>query len=216
MTYNPRRPASILFDYWPESVEWFIVGGPADVNDAQTIHRQYPDVKCIGFEPNPDYVQKQMTDLEFPGTVHEFALWSENKELTLTTPKKATAQGASICRPNPAPDMSGQYPGGKYEDGISYQVQGRTLDSLSEEFGPFDNAVLWIDIEYAEIDALKGAAKLLSERRIKLINAETFAHLMFPTLNRMLTEYGFMLQKVWNMGTLVERDAQDVIYLLGE
>lgn len=201
--------AEILFEYWPEGIKQFIVGGPANSNEAQTIHNKFPNVKCIGFEPNPHFVWEQNGQLKFPGKVHEYALWSEDTELTLMTPEKATARSSSVCRPNPAPDMRGEY-----KPGSSYQVQGRSLDSLSEEFGPFEDAVLWIDIEYAEIPCLKGAAKLLSEGKIKLINLETFSHLYLPEVNRILTGYGFMLQKIWNIGTDAQRDAQDVIYLL--
>ncbi len=201
--------AKILFDYWDDSIKQFIVGGPANSNEAQTIHNRFPDIKCIGFEPNPHFVFEQNGELKFPGKVHEYALWSEDTELTLMTPEKATARSSSVCRPKHAPDMQGEY-----GPGIGYPVKARSLDSLANEFGLFQATALWIDIEYAEIPCLKGATELLSNGFIKLINLETFSHLYLPEINRILTGHGFMLQKIWNIGTDSRRDAQDVIYKL--
>ena len=104
--------------------------------------------------------------------------------------------------------------GGPWVPQSSYAVAGRTLDYLSEQYGPFTNAALWIDIEFAELAALKGARQLLEARQIRLINLQSYAHLMLPDINRLLAHYGFLLQKVWNIGIFAGRDAQDYIYKL--
>ncbi|MDB4786240.1 FkbM family methyltransferase [bacterium] len=206
--FNAERQSSVLFDYWTDDIDWFIVGGTADSNEAQVVHDEYPNVNCIGFEPNPEFVNKQNMELQFPGKVYPYALWNENTELSLATPKKATARSSSVCRPYPSPDM------GNHQEGTEYKVQSRTLDSLSEEFGPFDGAVLWIDIEYAERKCLEGAKNLLTMGAIKIINLETFCHLYLPEVNRTLTEYGFMLHRIYNIGKDTRTDGQDVIYVL--
>lgn len=93
---------------------------------------------------------------------------------------------------------------------VTFKVKPRTLDSLSDEYGPFNNVVLWLDIEYAELAALEGAERLLD--RTLLINLETFAHLYLPDINRILVRHGFLLKKVWNIGQTAGKDAQDYIY----
>jgi FkbM family methyltransferase len=200
--------AKVLFDYWPTQTEWFVVGGPANWDEAQTVHAEYLHVKCIGFEPNLDFVEAQNEELEFPGIVHNCALWSSEEKRSLITPQGSTHMSSSICRKNPCPDV------GEWIEGESVSIQTRTLDLLSREFGPFRNAVLWLDIEYAELEALKGATDLLESGSILLINLESFAHLDFPEVNRLLSRYGFVLQKVWNIGTVAGQDAQDYLYLL--
>ena len=194
-----------FFKYWEDrNIEWFIVGGTADTDEAQQAVAKYPKVECLGVEPNPDYVKYQRT--VFPGMVVECALWSYNTDLFLTTPKNCTPRSASVCRPENAPDT------GRWEAGNMYTVKGRTLDSLSVDYGPFNNAALWIDIEYAELAALQGAVKLLSSKQIKIINLETFCNLYLPSINKFLSGFGYTLQRIWNIGTVAGRDAQDVIY----
>ena len=203
--------ANVLFQYWPSKFEWFVVGGTADCLEAQVVQRQHPDVRCIGFEPNADYVHLQRNVLKFPGEVHPFALWSHRTPMQLKRPVGATPRSASVCLGANRPDM-----GGTVEIAESVQVEARTLDDLSEEFGPFHNAVLWIDIEGAEYHALLGATRLLKSGAIKLINLETYVHRDFVGINNMLTDFGFRLKKVWNIGTVAGRDAQDYIYQLEE
>jgi hypothetical protein len=45
-------------------------------------------------------------------------------------------------------------------------IDQRTLDSLSEEFGPFHNSVVWADIEGSEAEMLEGARNLLASGTI--------------------------------------------------
>jgi FkbM family methyltransferase len=201
--------AQVLFDYWTDDIKWFVVGGTADGDEAQTVAARYPEVKCIGFEPNMDFVKQQNEKLKFPGEVYPCALWSDNELRMLITPQGATPRSASVYPFIERPDM-----GGKWTPGITKTVPARALDSLSWEYGPFENVALWIDIEGAELEALLGASQLLQNRQIKLINLEAYAHLQFPDINRLLTRRGFVLQKVWNIGTVAGRDAQDYIYML--
>jgi hypothetical protein len=100
--------------------------------------------------------------------------------------------------------------GGAWVPGDAYEVKTRTLDSLSEVYGPFEDAVLWVDIEGSELDALCGAFNLL--KKVRLINLEAYAHIQLPLINELLTYHGFMLRKVWNIGIVAGRDAQDYIY----
>ncbi len=191
-----RNQARVLFDVWPEEpVDWFVVGGVATSNEAQTIHTRYPNLKYIGFEPNP--VMREQAAPNFPGISYPYALWEENKALTLEVPDQKDLS-SSVCRPFDAP--------------LPYHiVEGRTLDSLSGEYGPFTNCVLWIDIEMAELAALKGATNLLTNH-IKLINLETMYDEQLRQITELLQGFGFVEAKRWGHGQWADVNKWDVVF----
>src|SRR5207244_11987481 len=45
-------------------------------------------------------------------------------------------------------------------------------DRLDGMCGPFDRAVLWLDVEGSELRALRGAARLLARGAVDLVNVE--------------------------------------------
>ena len=197
----------MLFPHWPERVKWFVIGGPACELEAQAVHQQYPAVRCIGFEPNRDSAEWQRQH-GFPGEVHPVALWENDKDkLTLSIPTRGNDSG-SVCRPENHPE---QWP---YESFRSYPVDSATLDTLSDKLGPFEDAVLWLDIEYAELPALRGAERLLD--RTLMVNLETFHHRYLPEINRLLDQHGLILRMVWNIGRHASGDAQDYLYVRKE
>lgn len=193
-----------LYRYWPDQAEWFVIGGPSVDLEAQAVKERYPHVKCIGFEPNTESVRKQTHELAFPGPLFPYALWRKNEKVMLDIPQRGSQCG-SICRPDNCPEAWTPVTAEKYE------VQGRTLDSLSDEYGPFNNAVLWLDIEYAELYALQAADRLLS--RTLLLNVETFNHRALPDINRILYRHKLILRQVWNFGQHATSDAQDYVYI---
>ncbi|MDB4786236.1 FkbM family methyltransferase [bacterium] len=178
--------AKELFPYWPEKAEQFIVCGTADSNEAQTVKNKFPDIKCVGFEPNDMLREKQREKLHFPGKLRSEAIWSSDKELMLSSPTK-NPRSSSVCRDLGPGELD------------KTTVQGRSLDSLSDEIGPFNNSVLWIDIEHAELEALKGATKLLSSGDILLINLEVMSVSMRADVTRFLLTYRYKLVHSWGV-----------------
>lgn len=212
--YEPfaKDQAKILYDMWPDDARWFIVGGTADANEAQTIKARFPDVRCLGCEPNPELYRRQRDLLQFPGALLECALWSKQEVRLLTMPRitgplEAELRSASLCRPEDSPDL------GRFEPASVVPVQCYPLDYLSEVNGPFEKAVLWIDVEYAELEVLKGARRLLDERKILLINLETFLHLQ-PAIDKYLAQYGIEFVMRWNERPDNPRSGYDAIYRL--
>jgi hypothetical protein len=51
-------------------------------------------------------------------------------------------------------------------------VAGQSLDALSHQYGPFEKAVIWADIEGAELRMLQGATELLSSGNVLALNLE--------------------------------------------
>lgn len=181
--------ASVLFDLWPTEAEWFLVGGPADGDEAQTVASRY-QVRCAGFEPNAGFAAWQR-EHGFPGVLVECALWDEDgASLNLDLPVGATYRSASVCRPPWATDAS-------LEVQERRQVVGRTLDSLSEEVGPFTNAVLWLDVEYAEPRVLAGAEGLLRAGQVLLANVEVMPR-MLASMQDLMGRHGLYLERTWN------------------
>lgn len=199
---------SVLFDLWPESAEWFVIGGVADGLEAQAVKLQFPNVQCIGFEPQPRYVAEQRSLWFHTGYLHEMALWSARQTLEFALPVNATPKSAGVLGLD-RPDLG---KGREWQPATRTQVQADTLDNLSEQYGPFTNAVLWLDVEGAEVEALKGARRLLESGQVLLANVETFAHTNLPEVNRLLDAGGLILERVWNIGREAGRDAQDYIY----
>ncbi len=193
--YSPGQ-AEILFDVWPEEAEWFVLGGPANSNEGQTVKAKYPDVNCIAFEPNPMMFEAQ-SKLGFPGDLHPYALLDEDTNAILKTPGDRDIS-SSICR-----DMSDC-------NCINTHVVARSLDSLSEELGPFTNVVLWIDIEHAELKCLEGAKKLLESGQILLVNVEVFKRHLYAPIADLLASYGLREIKRWNGGIMPEM--YDVVF----
>lgn len=211
--YEPymKDQAAILFKHWPAQAEWFIVGGPADGNEAQTVKARYPRVRCIGFEPQPYFVLCQRYKLRFPGFVLPYALWHYPGVLELHEPgikELEHMRSSSLCRPPSSPDL------GIWEVKKSTTVVTEMLDNLSTDFGPFANAVLWLDIEYAELEALRGARGLLKAGQILLINLETFAHLQ-PAIDDYLAQFGLRELFRWNQADMPGGQRADVVYAKG-
>ncbi len=181
--YEPGQ-AKVLFDYWPSEVEWFIVGGPADANEAQTINQRFPDVKCIAFEPN-ERMRERQRELNFPGEVYPFALWNADDEVIQYSVADSLPRSGTVCRDT---DLT---------NWVKTDVRARTLDSLSKEFGPFRNCVLWLDIEHAELAALEGAENLFESGYVLMVNVEIqFPHLLGP-IQELLLGYGMKEVKRW-------------------
>lgn len=193
-----------MFDLWPAEAEWFLVGGPADSDEAQMVARRF-GARCAGFEPDPGFAAWQR-EHGFPGPVVECALWSDDrKDLSLDLPLASTRHSASVCRPEWATDAS-------LDVVERRKVTGRTLDSLSAELGPFRNAVLWLDIEYAEERALAGAAGMLAAGNVLLVNVEVTPRMLVPMLD-LMARHGLGLRRVWNWRG--SDDAVDAIFVKG-
>ena len=192
MFYRPGQ-ARVLFPYWPTGVEWFIVGGPADGNEAQTVVERYPGVKCAGFEPNLEYVRFQ-EEHGFPGLLYPCALWDKNETLTFSLPTTLPRSG-SVCR-----DLTGL-------STTTSEVPARRLDSLLPP-DLHDNLVLWLDVEHAEGAALRGAEGLLKQGKVLLLNVEVWDE-TFEEIDKLLASFGYAAVHTW--GRTV-RDKRDVVY----
>lgn len=192
-----------IADYIGPEIQWLLLGGPADADEAQTLHKIRPDIKIIGFEPNPMMYVIQ-SSRAFPGELVPAALWSSDCSLELKVDGREK------------PDLQGERSSSvsKYNTSRKqYKVQARTLDGLSVQHGPFKNALLWIDIEGAELECLKGATGLLTNGQIRLASVEVFAEHV-QELTEFLGKFGLVEALRWNHHNQVGREWWDILYRL--
>lgn len=189
--YRPGQVGAIIpFIRSFPKIEHFLLGGPADGNEAQVFVKDFPSVKVFGFEPSKTMYEYQLRN-GFPGMLLNIALWSSDQELELVEGSGRTPRDngrTAVVR-----------------EGPDSTVRSRSLDSLSEQYGPFTNSVLWIDIEGSEEEALKGARALLTAKHVKLINLEAHIDrdsetqpLNHPIFHPFLEAFGFREVKRWN------------------
>lgn len=140
--------------------DWFILGGPADGNEAQYLNKVYPHIQIVGFEPNPRFYKVQKERL-FPGKLVPAALWGCPTTLAMEriTDDLNGDRSASVVHR-------------RYDK--AWTVEAVMLDEMSLLYGPFNNAMVWLDIEGAEMQAMIGAMDLFERRAIKLLNLEVF------------------------------------------
>lgn len=199
MTYAPGQIHHLIRHLKPE-VKWFLLGGPADGDEAQVLHGIHPDLKIIGFEPNPAMAKIQM-DRGFPGDLLSVALWSASGYRRLT----AGSDSGDLTQVERSSSLV------KYSSGRVYHVWADTLDRLSDLFGPFRDAALWIDIEGAEMECLVGAKSLLERGMILLVNVEVFSAEAHP-IRDYLDSYGLYEVDRWGHQVVGDRQWWNVIY----
>lgn len=182
-----------------DSIKWFLLGGTADANEAQTLHKKFPKIQIVGFEPNPEMFKLQIAS-GFPGTLLPLGLWNENTEKLLCRGDTSPAgnRSASLVR----------HTNVKYRE----HVRCLCLDFLSRLMGPFNQSFLWLDIEGAELYALQGAKELLEDPDgIQLINLEAISELEAGTRDY-LKQFGFEEVHRWNEQQQPELKWCDIVY----
>jgi len=151
--------------------EWLIDLGPGPatgqtrvMGEAYGAKARWPDIKIIGVEPNPRRVRLQRR-AHYPGALLKYAVTDQDDQ-QITFHNKGN--WSSIYAPH-ADDV-------KRHGSIT--VDTITLDTLNEQHGPFTKAIIWADIQGAELSMLKGAKDLLQSGEVIAINLE-----VMPGLN---------------------------------
>ncbi len=173
---------------WVKEPRWFLDVGPGlPGGEAALALAAWPGVRVLGLEPCAARYQACLPG--FPGTLLKAAAWSEDvAALPFHVSEKDNLWGLFAPPDVPA----------------SEAVAGRSLDSLGREFGPFDRAVVWADIEGAELRMLQGAAGLLGSGRVLALNLEVRPVPYAPgwcvetELDAFLQRFGFARARPYN------------------
>lgn len=182
--YSPDNLKEIV-PYLPKTPQWLLLGGPADAREAQTARELWPSIKIIGVEPNPEAVRWQQEH----GWPQDCPLLQSALSSHVGEERIQNVPGSlrSSRLADLSPDETGTTP-------------TTTWDTLDRLYGPFHNALLWMDIETWEWEALQGAKELLDREAIFLINVEMQARSGHKNhaIDDLLRPYGFTIQHEWN------------------
>ena len=130
--------------------------GPKTEWDVYRTH--FPKLETFGVEANPLMV-KRILDSGWKGPLVNAAVTSSNEKLDLKVYRE-DGLDASIL----------EIPGRSVSTTV--EVNPISLDELDARFGFKNNILLWIDIEGAELDALKSGEELMRSGRVRWINLE--------------------------------------------
>lgn len=168
-SYKPRQAKEHFIPHINFIPEWFIDCGPGCASEYKDARLQWPSVTLLGLEPSP--IGYEAAKLKFPkddqALLLQVAVWDKDEVINL---HQSSDLLHSLCFKR-ADEAVTDDPTGDSSD--MAQVQARSLDSLDQEYGPIDKAILWLDIEGSERRALRGAYKLLRRGAIWAVNIET-------------------------------------------
>lgn len=159
--YKPKQASEHVLPYLKFAPKWFLDCGPGSGVESLSVLAAYPNIKILAIEPSPigyEAALKLLNPDKYGIVLINAAIWSEDRsDLLLEKPSQLLC--SSFFR-------------NAVGDDPAVRVQGRSLDSLDREYGPFEDVLLWMDIEGSEWNALVGARDLLDRRAIKAINLE--------------------------------------------
>lgn len=167
--YKPRQALSVL-PYVNFRPAWMIDCGPADGREAWVFKEAYPWLRVLALEPAAGLYPLG----DYPGKILPLAAWNRDGEMLLSF--ACDPRAGSLVR----------------EGGERRKVETVRLTSLNRRYG-FSDAILWLDVEGAELPVLEGAADLLRAHRVRLINVEVHEGEKEAAVDRYLTEFGFRL-----------------------
>lgn len=170
-------------------------------DEANILKTKIENLKVFGAEANIDVYNDRKFD--YVGNLLNVGIWSERciKEFHMT---KDQGQ-SSFLEANP--DYLKKW---GLEVFKKINVQCITLDEFDNENNCPDNILIWMDIEGGELEALKGAHKLLSSGRVKYIFLEIshdyttrrFGEPKINEINGLLNKYNiFIVEKTFSGST---------------
>ena len=179
----------------------------------------FPDSTLYAFEPFPETFEKLRGMLRDQKTtfLHAFGLADlEGNRIFNSNTSPATNSLFKTAR-----DASKAWGANILETQQSVSIPFTTLDSFSESHRIAAIDILKLDVQGAELLVLKGARRMLEERRIRLIYSEMLVASTYegqPDIHETLEflhDHHFQLFNLYNLGTKDGRLRQmDAIFLL--
>jgi len=163
-------------------------------------HQLYPQATIYAFEPFPS---------TYNGMIEKTKNISRLKPYQLAL---SDCTGKSVFYVNKNVDTNSLLPSQKMGLSSDREVEQQgaidvaltTIDTFCLEQGITEIDILKLDIQGGELAALKGAAGMLSKRKIKLIYSETYFRAqyvdqpLFYDIAQLLGKYGYRLQDIYN------------------
>lgn len=176
--------------------KWLLLGGPADAYEAQLARKRWPGIKIVGVELNPEAVawqHKHGWPKDCP--LHQAAL-SDCSGLIRVDCTADDLRHGRVASGDPTQDPQA--------------VMAVTWDDLDRLHGPFEDAILWLDIETHEWEALQGAKGLLARNAVWLVNVEMQKAVEWKNqqIDNLLRAHDFRIVGEWNWSA----DCWDRVY----
>lgn len=152
-------------DFMPD---WFIDLGPGSGSEFLAVRKKWGKCKLLGLEPSKASFEIASERWPKDGVLLQAAAWDHDGWVALHQPDNVLHSSCFVDGQHVLDDDTSC----AADVTDAEMVRARTLDGLNEEYGPFVNAALWMDIEGAERRALKGAATLLHRGAIRAVNVE--------------------------------------------
>lgn len=131
------------------------------------LRSQFPDAKLFAFEPNPQTFELLCSRLQSPNDhCYRFALGDRVESHAIYTYEHEPDSSHSSMYKDVFIDIHNA------KDVLSYEIPMVTLDGFCEALQIERIDFLKIDTEGYELNVLRGAERLLKERRIKMIQFE--------------------------------------------
>ncbi len=187
--YSPGQ-LSVIYPYLVAEPRWFLLGGPADANEAQTAVRQWPFVKVVGVEPNREAWRWQLENG-----------WPRGEPLVNAALSAAPGKVKIQCPRGHVRSASTAEDRMELADPADVrEVAAVTWDTLDRTYGPFEEAVMWMDVEGSELDALLGAVEVFRRGAVRLVNVEMESRRRQKNEDvvRFMDAHGFRAVKDWN------------------
>lgn len=188
-----RDPLDELKALAGSDVARVIDGGAFKGTVSQDFLTMFPDAEVHAFEPQSDLYANlaAISENESRWQVHNLALSDSEGEAEFHVP--AAAFTASLLTPDAA-----------FGSARVDKVRTTTLDKWSEQHGATD--VLKLDLQGAELQALKGATSMLSNVRVILCEVNFVPRYegcsLFHEIAAFLAEQGFMLHRLYDLRSL--------------
>lgn len=204
--YSPDNLATVIL-HVPKGLtpKWLLLGGPADGCEAQKARIQWPSIRIIGIEPNPEAYEWQLKNgwpSDCPLLLYALAdSCGQDIELVYEPGKLRNAS----CDPDSLKGNRGN-PSAVYR-----KAETISLDYLDWRYGPFEDAILWLDIEGSEYKALQGAKYLIERRAFVVMNLEMQNRVpgLMEGIPALLSPYGYHAVQEWN----ASESCRDRIYV---
>lgn len=191
-TYYSPGQLSVVYPFLTKEPKWLLLGGPADANEAQTAVAKWPGIKVVGVDPNPKVIQFQ-TENGWPegAPLIQACLYDKVCDVPMAD---AGSDLRHACAYVPNRTGTEDMPSGLPT------YPSTTWDLLDAEHGPFEDAIMWMDIEGSELEALLGAKELFARKAILLVNVEMESRTDYKNVQavQFLTDHGFKAVKDWN------------------
>jgi len=187
-----------FFDYFDIPMDAMYLIGVGPKTEWVEYKRRYPKGHLFGCEPHPESYEKMKSS--FTGTLFNEAI--------------DEVAGEVDFYPAEVP-MQSSFFKFKASKGHPIKVSAITLDQFDLKCGKQDNILLWMDIEGAELRALKGGKALLESGRVKVINLEitdipkAAGWCTLSELTDLLKGYGYRVLRTYNE----QRTHRDIIYI---